>query len=116
MARFSGCPAATPMQIRRLHPTMPGRVPIRGAALAVACLGLPAAAQAAVTPPHPTTLSHGWQVRSERAAPAEPQLPPPEESAPESSPSSLARVKGHASQASPYRSTIVPDVFDARAL
>ena len=95
---------------------MPGRVPIRGAALALACLALPATAQAAVTPPHTTTLSHGWQVRSERAAPAEPQQPPPEESAPESSPSSLPRVKGHATQASPYSSTTVPDVFDPRAI
>src|SRR4051794_4537790 len=114
MARFSGCLSATPMRIRRLHPSMSRRVPIRGAALVLACLGLPAAAQAA--PPRAATLSHGWEVRSEQAAPAEPQPPPPEESAPESSNPVIPPVKAHATQASPYRPAKVPGVFDSRAL
>src|SRR3954452_23167973 len=116
MARFSGGPAATPMPFGRLHPTMSRRVPIRGAALALACLGLPAAAQGAVAPPDAATLSRGWEIRSEHAAPAEPQQPPPEESAPEGSRPSTPIIPAHSGQATPYTPTTVPGVFDPRAI
>jgi hypothetical protein len=98
---------------------MPRPARVRGAALAGALLGLlglPTTAAAAVTPPRAATLSRGWEVRSERAAPAEPQPPPPEESEPAGSKPALRSVRAHATQASRYRSTSVPSVFDTRAL
>jgi beta-galactosidase/beta-glucuronidase len=89
----------------------------RGAAFACALIGLlalPAAAEGA--PPRAKTLSDGWMIRSERADPAAPQPPPPEESAPEGTQSRAATVRGRASQTTPYRPTNVPSVFDPRAL
>jgi hypothetical protein len=76
---------------------------------------LPAAATAATPLPRATTLSRGWEVRNERSAPAEPQPPPPEESAP-GSPPQLPSLRGQASAAGPYRPATVPGVFDPRAL
>jgi beta-glucuronidase len=91
--------------------------PIRpiGAVLACAVLAV-MALPAAAAPPRSKSLNGSWQVRSERAAPADPQPPPPEESEPEASRSSLPRVRGRATQASRYRRTRVPSVFDTRAL
>jgi beta-glucuronidase len=66
--------------------------------------------------PRATTLSNGWEVRSEQAAPAEPQPPPPEESAPESANPAVPPVRARATQTSPYRPAEVPGVFDSRAL
>ena len=92
----------------------------RRAALACALLislAFPAAAGAGVLPPHAATLSSGWEVRNERAAPAEPQPAPPEESAPDSSGAGTTpAIKAHATAASPYQPTAVPGVFDTRAL
>src|SRR5512132_1351863 len=119
MARFSGRPAATPVVIRRLDPAMAPPRRARRAVFACALLvltALPAAAQAAPLPPRAVTLSKGWEVRNERAAPAEPQLPPPEESAPEAAGGGGPRITARATAASKYRPTKVPDVFDTRAL
>jgi Glycosyl hydrolases family 2, TIM barrel domain/Glycosyl hydrolases family 2 len=77
---------------------------------------LPASTQAALFPPRETALSNGWEVRSERAAPAEPQPPPPPESAPDASIPTGPTIKARATQASPYEPTKVPSVFDTRAL
>src|SRR5919201_1647546 len=115
MARFSGCPAATPMAPHRLQPAMSRPFPLSGAAvaLAFACLlAAPATAAAALTPPRAETLSRGWEMRSEQAAPAEPQPPPPEESAPAAAASKGPAVVAKASRAGPYRPAKVPGVFD----
>lgn len=71
------------------------------------------AAKPPTGPPKTRTLAHGWEVRSESAAPAEPQAPPPEEDGPDDA----ARVTVHAraSQAGPWRPTAVPSVFDPLA-
>ncbi len=98
---------------------MPPPRPTRGAAFMCALLGLlllpPAAAEAAA-PPRTVTLSHGWEARSEEAAPGQPQPPPPEESAPDGGQPAGRSVRGRASQASDYEPTTVPSVFDSRAL
>jgi hypothetical protein len=89
---------------------------IRGAFLACGLLSLLLPAAAAADPPHGMTLSRGWEVRSERAAPAPPQQPPPEESAPEANKPGSPVVRARASQASRYEPTQVPSVFDTHAL
>ena len=87
-----------------------------------ALLGLPAgAAQAArgpAGPPRAKTLSRGWEVRVEPAAPGKPQPPPPEESAPEgSAPTTRSTPAGRAAQTpSQWSAAQVPSVFDSRAL
>ena len=89
---------------------------LRGAVSACALLGLLLPAAAGADPPRSRTLSHGWEVRSQQAAPAEPQLPPPEESAPEAAKPGIPAVRGRASRTSEYQPTQVPSVFDTRAL
>jgi Glycosyl hydrolases family 2, TIM barrel domain/Glycosyl hydrolases family 2 len=69
-----------------------------------------------VLPPRAATLSDGWEVRSERAAPAQPQPPPPEESAPDATGGTGPTITAHATQTSSYEPTKVPSVFDTRAL
>ena len=74
----------------------------RAAALTTALLALaaPAAALAQGAPPRERTLSSGWEMRVEPAAPAPPQEAPPEETAPEGSgPAAPATPAGRAAQA-----------------
>ena len=63
-------------------------------------------------------LSRGWEVRTDAAAPAPPQTPPPEETAPEGEePDAPATPAGRAAGVDgPWQSVSVPSVFDARAL
>jgi beta-glucuronidase len=81
-------------------------------------LAAPAAALAQGSPPRERTLSSGWEMRAEAAAPAPPQEAPPEETAPEGElPSAPATPAGRAAQApGDWKPTQVPSVFDARAL
>ncbi|HEY1274657.1 MAG TPA: glycoside hydrolase family 2 TIM barrel-domain containing protein [Thermoleophilaceae bacterium] len=67
--------------------------------------------------PDRTTLSHGWEMRVESAAPAPAQPPPPEETEPEDGQPSPARVvrPGRAAQ-TPWSPVKVPSVFDVRAV
>jgi glycosyl hydrolase family 2 len=83
-------------------------------AAALAALALPAAASAQL--PGNVTLSSGWEVRGEEAAPAPTQPPPPEESQPDSGTPAGRPVKGRASQTTPWRPTAVPSVFDSTAI
>jgi hypothetical protein len=86
--------------------------------LLAALIAVAAAAPAAASPPRERTLSRGWEMREEAAAPALPQPAPPEETAPESAaPSSPATAAGLAAQSDgQWQPTSVPSVFDARAL
>ena len=84
----------------------------------LALLAMPSAAAAQGAVPSERTLSSGWEMRLQPAAPALPQPAPPEETAPEGegapAPPSPA---GRAAQApGPWRSAHVPSVFDTRAL
>jgi Glycosyl hydrolases family 2, TIM barrel domain/Glycosyl hydrolases family 2 len=92
----------------------------RAAALttALVALAMPSAAAAQRAFPSERTLSSGWEMRVEPAAPAPPQEAPPEETAPEGqgtpAPPTLA---GRAAQApGQWHQTRVPSVFDSRAL
>lgn len=82
----------------------------------VIALASPSAALAA--PPRELTLSSGWEMRVDAAAPALPQPAPPEETAPESAkPSAPATAAGLAAQTpGEWEPTQVPGVFDTRAL
>ena len=68
--------------------------------------------------PSERTLSSGWEMRLQPAAPALPQPAPPEETAPEGEGASVPpSPAGRAAQApGPWRATHVPSVFDTRAL
>jgi beta-glucuronidase len=94
---------------------MPRAAAITTAVLALAC-GLPAAASAAL--PAKRTLTSGWELRVDPAAPAPPQEAPPEETAPgdarASAPSTPAGVAAQAP--GPWQPATVPGVFDTRAL
>jgi len=96
-------------------PLMPRAALITTALVALATPSA-AVAQRAVPAEHP--LSSGWEYRVEAAAPAPPQDPPPEETAPEGEPASAPRTPaGRAAQApGDWQPTHVPSVFDARAL
>jgi beta-glucuronidase len=85
---------------------------------ALLALGLPAAAFAERAVPSERTLSSGWEMRVEAAAPAPPQEAPPEETAPEPARVSAPRTPpGLAAQApGEWHQTRVPSVFDTRAL
>ena len=94
---------------------MPRAAAITTALLALLAAG-PAAAAAAL--PAKRTLTSGWEVRVDPAAPAPPQEAPPEETAPEEAGAAGPRTpSGVAAQApGPWQPTTVPSVFDTRAL
>jgi beta-galactosidase len=85
---------------------------------ALIALGMPAGALAQRAVPSEHTLSSGWEMRVEAAAPAPPQPAPPEETEPEGTRSRVARTPpGRAAQADgDWQPTRVPSVFDAHAL
>jgi hypothetical protein len=90
---------------------------------AVICSGLvalamPSVALAQRAVPAEHTLSSGWEMRVEAAAPALPQPAPPEETQPEGEASSVPRTPpGRGAQAdSDWQPARVPSVFDTRAL
>ncbi|MBN1528293.1 MAG: hypothetical protein JW895_04495 [Thermoleophilaceae bacterium] len=87
-------------------------------ALTIAAAALSAPAAASSAPPRSVPLSAGWEVRTDAAAPAPPQAPPPEETAPEGEASSApATPPGRAAGvASPWQPAQVPSVFESRAL
>jgi hypothetical protein len=92
--------------------------PVYALAAALIALAAPAAALAQGAPPRERTLSSGWEMRVEPAAPAPPQQAPPEETAPEGElPTAPATPAGLAAQApGAWKATQVPSVFDSRAL
>jgi beta-glucuronidase len=81
-------------------------------------LAAPAAALAQGSPPRERTLSNGWEMRVEPAAPAPPQEAPPEETAPEGAGRAAPATPAGLAAQSPgeWERTRVPSVFDARAL
>jgi hypothetical protein len=92
----------------------------RAAAITSALVGLvlPCAAQAQRAVPSEHTLSSGWEMRVEAAAPAPPQPAPPEETEPDSEGASVAMTPpGRGAQSNgQWQVTHVPSVFDSRAL
>ena len=86
--------------------------------LTAGALGLAAPAAALAATPPAVPLTQGWEVRTDAAAPAPPQTPPPEETAPEGEePGAPATPAGRAAGAAgPWQPVRVPSVFDARAL
>ena len=92
--------------------------PVYALSAALIALAAPAAALAQGAPPRERTLSSGWEMRVDAAAPAPPQEAPPEETAPGSeAPPAPATAAGRAAQApGPWTATRVPSVFDAHAL
>jgi hypothetical protein len=93
-----------------------GRVMARATAIATLLLALLAPAAAAL--PAERTLSSGWEMRVDAAAPAPPQDAPPEETAPGSARASAPPTpSGRATQETgDWHPTTVPSVFDTRAL
>jgi hypothetical protein len=89
--------------------------PALAVAAALAAL-FPAAAAAEL--PRAQTLSSGWEVRGQPAAPAPPQPPPPFEGQPEGTPAVTGRsAPGRVSQApSQWTDVTVPSVFNTRAV
>jgi beta-galactosidase/beta-glucuronidase len=92
----------------------------RALAIATAFAALPSVAFAAELP-RAQTLSSGWQVRGQPAAPAPPQPPPPLEGQPEGTQgegAAAARTpRGRTSQApGMWTDVTVPSVFNARAV
>ena len=81
-------------------------------------LGAPSAAAAETAVPAQRTLSSGWQMRVEAAAPAPPQPAPPEETEPDAESSSRPfSPPGRAAQADgDWQPATVPSVFDTRGL
>ena len=86
--------------------------------LLAAAIALAVPSAAAAAPPRTLTLSHGWEMRVEAAAPALPQPAPPEETSPENArTSALATAAGLAAQSDgDWKPTSVPSVSDPRAL
>ena len=86
--------------------------------MALAVLGMPSSVLAQQAVPSAHTLSSGWEMRVEAAAPAPPQPAPPEETEPDSEGASVAMTPpGRAAQSDgPWQATHVPSVFDSRAL
>jgi beta-glucuronidase len=82
----------------------------------VIALAAPSAALAA--PPRELTLSRGWEISLQPAAPAPPQQAPSEETAPEDAPPAApATAAGRVAQSpGEWQQTRVPSVFDTRAL
>jgi len=95
---------------------MPRAAVISTTALIV--LGMPGAALAQRAVPAEHTLSGGWEMRVEAAAPAPPQPAPPEETEPDADGSSRPlSPPGRAAQSDgPWQPARVPGVFDSRAL
>jgi hypothetical protein len=85
---------------------------------ALGCAVTPCSAWAAEELPGGSTLSSGWEVRVEPAAPAPPQPAPPEETSPEDAPPPApATPEGRAPQEpGQWRTARVPSVVDTRAL
>jgi Glycosyl hydrolases family 2, TIM barrel domain/Glycosyl hydrolases family 2 len=85
-------------------------------AVAGALLLVPAPPPAGAIPPV-TTLSNGWQVRTEPASPAPPQPPPPEETQPDNGSARASDTPAGPSpnQPGPWQPVGVPSVFDPRA-
>jgi hypothetical protein len=87
------------------------------APLAVLLVALfPAAAAAA--PPRPQTLSAGWEVRNQAAAPAPDQPAPPLEGQPEDVPAGSQTTPGGtaAQQTTRWSPVTIPSVFDTKAV
>src|SRR5829696_682819 len=87
------------------------------APLAVLLVALfPAAAAAA--PPRPQTLSAGWEVRNQAAAPAPDQQAPPLEGQPEDVPAGSQTTPGGtaAQQTTRWTPVTIPSVFDTKAM
>ena len=86
--------------------------------LTAGALALTAPAGALAAAPPAVPLIQGWEVRVDAAAPAPPQTPPPEETAPDGEePGAPATPAGRAAGvAGPWQPVSVPSVFDARAL
>jgi hypothetical protein len=92
-------------------------LPVTAALVCAAALVLPGAAAAKV--PHSMTISRGWEVREEAAAPGDPQQAPPEETAPDSAPPPAPPVAPGATASQTtgtWHSTEVPSVFNSRAI
>jgi hypothetical protein len=87
-------------------------------AASLIALAAPTAALAQGPLPRELTLSRGWEISVQPAAPAPPQPAPPEETAPEDAPPAApATAAGRAAQSpGEWRQTRVPSVFDTRAL
>jgi Glycosyl hydrolases family 2, TIM barrel domain/Glycosyl hydrolases family 2 len=85
---------------------------------ALVALAMPSVALAQRAVPAERTLSSGWEMRVEAAAPAPPQPAPPEETEPEAdgSPARMTPPGRTAQTDGPWEATRVPSVFDARAL
>jgi hypothetical protein len=85
---------------------------------ALLALAIPSGAMAQRAVPSERTLSSGWEMRIEPAAPAPPQDAPPEETSPEGASASLPRTpRGRAAQEpGDWHGARVPGVFDTRAL
>ena len=104
-----------------LYASMGSPLRMIAAALACATLALTLFTSAATAQvPRGLTLSTGWETRVEPAGPAEPQLPPPEENAPEGSrpPGPTVRAPRASQVRGPeaWQRTEVPNVFESRAI
>jgi beta-galactosidase/beta-glucuronidase len=91
---------------------------VRRALVSIAALAVLCPAAAAAAPPRAQTLSAGWEVRSQAAAPAPEQPAPPLEGQPEGVPADgLTTPGGQASQQSSRWSPVtIPSVFNTRAV
>ncbi len=93
---------------------------VRALATAAAFAVLPSAAAVAAELPRAQTLSSGWEMRGQPAAPAPPQPPPPFEGQPEGvpgAPQAARSPRGRVSQAPPgWTEATVPSVFNPRAV
>ena len=90
----------------------------RSLLLTVALVALPGSALAS-QPPRGQTLSGGWEVRAQQAAPAPPQAPPPVEGQPEGTPTpptAATPPAGVAQAPLAWTSVRVPSVFNPRAV
>src|SRR5215207_7073519 len=85
---------------------------------ALVALAMPSVALAQAAVPSEHTLSSGWEMRVEAAAPAPPQPAPPEETEPDAEGSSTQMTPpGRAAQSDgAWQATNVPSVFNSRAL
>jgi beta-galactosidase/beta-glucuronidase len=90
---------------------------VRRALATVAALAVVFPAAAAAAAPRPQTLSQGWEVRGQEAAPAPPQPAPPLEGQPEGVPSVPgAAPGGQTSQTTRWSPVTVPSVFNTKAV